>query len=236
LVFIAKWMRNEVSICLVVTIIIIVVLVFFATQQRYTYAQIPGITTSGNNDSAAEIGTNNTTTSNFSTYENSQYGYKIQHPFDWDTRESIVGPDTEKAPGIFLPSVSIVSPGEAATLWVSVKNATQYLDTNDMKVKSKTPHNYVLDEINNFATYPQLHSTSRYIKDKPVILINNTTPAWELDYTDSGLGGRIQTYHIAYFMTKDNKVYNFELFSDPPQVPTFLPIVQKMINSFQITK
>jgi hypothetical protein len=37
-------------------------------------------------------------------------------------------------------------------------------------------------------------------------------------------------------MIKDNRLYVFDFTTDPLQVPTFLPITQKMIDSFQIIK
>jgi hypothetical protein len=99
-------------------------------------------------------------------YENSQYGYSIQYPSDWIIHESTITPAIERAPTVFLPSVDITSPDKVATLWVVVKNAAQFLDTNDMKIKTKTAHNYVKDEINIFATNPSLYSNVRIVKDK----------------------------------------------------------------------
>jgi hypothetical protein len=49
--------------------------------------------------------------------------------------------------------------------------------------------------------------------------------------------GEVRTaYTIEYVMIKDNRLYVFDFTTDPLQVPTFLPITQKMIDSFQIIK
>ena len=100
-----------------------------------------------------------------------------------------------------------------------------------MKLKTKTAHDYVNDEKNIFATSP-LYSDVRIVKDKPVMLVKNTTQGWELHYTSSSFG-RAQVYNIESFMIKDGRMYMFHFFCEPLKVPPFLPIVQKMIDSFQ---
>jgi hypothetical protein len=115
------------------------------------------------------------------TNENNQYGYTIRYPSNWTIHEppvsSALDSVIKETPGLYLTSVNIWSSSDgytASTLSVSVNDASQFLDTNDMQVKSKTPHDYVLDKINDFPT-----STigEKYVKDKPVMLINGTTQA-----------------------------------------------------------
>jgi PsbP-like protein len=175
------------------------------------------------------------TVSDFLTYENNQYGYTIRYPSGWTIHENMISPEIEKAASAYIPSVNIWSSSDGATassLSITVKDVSQYLDTNDMQLKNKTPHDYVLDKINGFAT-----STigEKYVKDKAVTFTNNTIQAWELDYTYPFFGQKT-VYNIEYFMTKDNRLYVFGFTSDALKVPTFLPIVQKMIDSFQVIK
>jgi hypothetical protein len=241
---------------IVITTVIITALATLVVTQRqqYTYAQIPGIIDSGNSNNGNRSSSENTipeaTTPNnvtttingsFSIHKNIQYGYTIQYPSDWQITETTIPADVEKNAGVFLPNVNIASPSQVAALWIAVKNTTattQLLDTNNAtNVNSKSPHDYVTDEIDNFATHPQLYSSIRYVKDKPVMVVNNTISAWELHYTNSGLGGGGQrTYNIQYFVVKDNRVYYLLFSCEYLKVQTFLPIVQKMIDSFQVTK
>jgi hypothetical protein len=252
-----------IAITLVIITALAALVVITQRQQWYTYAQIPGIIGSDSSNNSINRSSENTTTTetttpnnaattttatsgNFSIYKNNQYGYTIQYPSDWQITETTIPSDVEKNAGVLLPNVNIASPSQVAALWIVVKNTTaktQLLDTNNAtNVNSKSPHDYVTDEIDNFATHPQLYSSIRYVKDKPVMLVNNTISAWELDYTNSGLGGEgaagqeERTYNIQYFLVKDNRVYGLLFSCEYLKVQTFLPIVQKMIDSFQITK
>ena len=79
----------------IITIFVVVImteLVFFATQQQYTYAQIPGLPGSDNSNNpsentASETATNNTTNSDFVTYHSDRFGYTIQYPSHWSVHE-----------------------------------------------------------------------------------------------------------------------------------------------------
>ena len=254
-----------IAITLVIITALAALVVITQRQQWYTYAQIPGIIGSDSSNNSINRSSENTTTTetttpnnaaaattatsgNFSIYKNNQYGYTIQYPSDWQITETTIPSDVEKNAGVLLPNVNIASPSQVAALWIVVKNTTaktQLLDTNNAtNVNSKSPHDYVTDEIDKFATHPQLYSSIRYVKDKPVMLVNNTISAWELDYTNSGLEGgggaaagqEERTYNIQYFLVKDNRVYGLLFSCEYLKVQTFLPIVQKMIDSFQITK
>jgi hypothetical protein len=251
-----------IAITLVIITALAALVVITQRQQWYTYAQIPGIIGSDSSNNSINRSSENTTaetttpnnaattttatSGNFSIYKNNQYGYTIQYPSDWQITETTIPSDVEKNAGVLLPNVNIASPSQVAALWIVVKNTTaktQLLDTNNAtNVNSKSPHDYVTDEIDKFATHPQLYSSIRYVKDKPVMLVNNTISAWELDYTNSGpegggaAGQEERTYNIQYFLVKDNRVYGLLFSCEYLKVQTFLPIVQKMIDSFQITK
>jgi PsbP-like protein len=259
-------MSRMINFVIVITLVIIAALaglvVITQRHQWYTYAQIPGIIGSDSSNNRINRSSENTTTTetttpnnatttgtsgNFSTYKNDQYGYTIQYPSDWQITETTIPSDVEKNTGVLLPNANIASASQVAALWIMVKNTTaktQLLDTNNAtNVNGKSPRDYVTDEIDKFATHPQLYSSIRYVKDKPVMLVNNTISAWELDYTNSGLEGggaaagqEEKTYNIHYFLVKDNRVYGLLFSSGYLKVQTFLPIVHKMIDSFQITK
>jgi hypothetical protein len=166
-------------------------------------------------------------------YKNSHYGYSLQYLSNWYKHESTITPEEENKT-IAVASVSITSPDNVASLLVFLHNVTQYLDTNDLKVKNKTAHDYALEEIQKFPIY-FMSSPPRYVKVKSVMLINNTTQRWELHYITTGFNSTAY-YNIDYFMIKDHRVYMFQFSCKPLQVPMYLPIAQRMIDSFQITK
>jgi hypothetical protein len=71
------------------------------------------------------------------------------------------------------------------------------------------------------------------LKDNPTTVAGN--PAWIIWYTGA-FGGVPTAYETTTYMIKDNKLYTFQYFSDQLKVPETLPVVQKMINSFKLTK
>jgi hypothetical protein len=126
-----------------------------------------------------------------------------------------------------------------ASLRISPLNVAKYLDINDLKTKTKTPHDYVNDAI-NFMTSSEVRNTG------PIKIISNPTknmqtsvgqnhyPAWRLEYTTTAFGKT--GFSIAIFTVDGDRAFKFVMDTeDPLQLPTYLPIFQKMIDSFQIT-
>jgi hypothetical protein len=74
----------------------------------------------------------------------------------------------------------------------------------------------------------------KIIRDKPTTIGMNHYPAWRLDYTSTGLGST--SYDIDIFSVIGDKVFKFSTSADPLLIPSYLPIFQKMIDSFQVTR
>lgn len=66
----------------------LLIIVLFSTMPQHVYAQIPGITTPPSSQDQQQQSQSTplpaqTTINGYSTYENSQFGFKIQYPSDW---------------------------------------------------------------------------------------------------------------------------------------------------------
>jgi hypothetical protein len=146
------------------SIMIITFLFLFATMirapQHYNvYAQIPGIPGSGNSNNnpsentVSEATTNNTAASsaNFVTYHSDKSGYTLQYPSDWSVHEYET-----------LNSVVISSPDKQASFSTHVREPEKFLDTNEMQVKTKTPHDLVIERINNMRQQMPQTATIEY--------------------------------------------------------------------------
>jgi hypothetical protein len=58
-------------------------------------------------------------------------------------------------------------------------------------------------------------------------------PAWIISYTSS-FGGIPSLYETTTYMTKDNKLYTFDYFSEQLKVPETLPVSIYMIKTWCI--
>src|SRR6266496_2772662 len=154
-------MLNRLTIFVASSIMLLVLFLFVAIiqtlQQQYVYAQIPGLPSSDNSNNpsdntASETTTNNTTVINdFVTYQSDKLGYTLQYPSDWSVHEY----DT-------LNSVVISSPDKQASFSIHVREPEKFLDTNEMQVKTKTPHDLVIERINNMRQQSSQTATLEY--------------------------------------------------------------------------
>jgi hypothetical protein len=108
---------------------------------------IPDSSSSTDNSSTSEIITNTTAGSSFLTYSNDVLGLKIQYPEDWNIKE--IGSSSVRFAPAYANSNAFLSPNVA----ILVQPAEQYLDMNDMKVKSKPPLTYVLGTLMFFGDH-----------------------------------------------------------------------------------
>ncbi len=231
-------MLNRLTIFVASSIMLLVLFLFVAIiqtlQQQYVYAQIPGLPGSDNSNNpsdntASETTTNNTTVINdFVTYQSDKLGYTLQYPSDWSVHEY----DT-------LNSVVISSPDKQASFSIHVREPEKFLDTNEMQVKTKTPHDLVIERINNMRQQTPQTATieyDSYLRDKAVTIGSNS--AWQLEYTaftNLYFGGKT-FYKTDYYISMpstDGRVVWITFSVDQLYAPTYLPIIKQVINSIQ---
>ena len=107
-----------------------------------------------------------------------------------------------------------------------------------MKIKNKTAHDYAAYTINYMnsgeSSKPGLfQAIFKPVKDMATTIGKNHYPAWRVDYTTTAFGHT--GYSVAIFTVAGDKVFKFVLDSNSVlQIPTYMPIFQKMIDSFQL--
>lgn len=152
-------------------------------------------------------------------YENATYDVQMQYPSSW-TQVS-----TDAAPDRFIQVSDFFSPTEAdgssASFKISIDDSPQSSNVED----------YLEESISIFV------ASASYQDFSVVESITNATlagmPAYTIEatYTDPALGPRM-TLEIGTIF--EDEVYYLSYFADPQDYERYLPIIQEMINSFEI--
>ena len=150
----------------------------------------------------------------FLTYENSTLGIKIQYPTGWSLMK--VG----NLP--YLTNI-FVSPLE--------NNTDRYRENAFLKINDVSP-NMTLNDFTSIITKAlQNRSDFRILDFGSVTLSDN--PGYRL----IGLTPGNQNIHVLDEWTiKDGRVYRVAFYLEEGKSKTYLPIAQRMIDSFEITK
>jgi len=160
---------------------------------------------------------------NFLKYESPTYGFKIQYPSNWEKLEFTQGIEEEHRNIV----VNFLSPAGGASnafreyLIIEVRNLTsqdtslgQYIDTQ-ISLRQALP---------NFS-----------LSESTPISLTGGYPAHKIIYTYSNpIVGITKAMEI--LTIKHDKLYFLSYSGDATKYGIYLPIVQKMIDSFQITK
>jgi eukaryotic-like serine/threonine-protein kinase len=172
------------------------------------------------------INNNNSTTlhtasSNFLTYDNSTYGIKFQYPYGWNKIELLLGritnveftsPAVNEIGGTQLPAEVVISIERGLG---NVTSLGQYGEASDKVLHAM---------LGNFT------STGA----RPTNLSGQPAIARVLDIKQPTSGIHINTAQV--FTLKDDKAYTITYTAPASRYLSYLPMVQQLINSFQITK
>ena len=175
------------------------------------------------------------------TYENSQYGFRIQYPANWyvapkNTLHSMeflyYGTDTVIA--FVAPIGTFLDIDKHTFLTIGVTPVEKSLDKKDLKVKPKSLDDIVSDKI-KFLSSPGASLGSSDIS-REILRTNSTTiggnPAKQIHYI-THLSGLADTFNIDTYMIRGDKLYTLIFTTGSFLVPETLPMAQKMIHSFQ---
>ncbi len=155
------------------------------------------------------------TNPNFLTYENPTLGLKIQYPATWIESQNGLK-DFSDVVGFYAPfgNLSDISTG---TFIVSIRHYS---------------HNITLDGynslINNLLKQPNVQA----IQSNAFTLAEN--PAHKVVFLASP-PGLLKMETMLVWTVKGNDVYIISFNSEPSKYPTYAPIVDKMIDTFEIT-
>jgi hypothetical protein len=153
-----------------------------------------------------------------SAYANSTYGIRVQYPSDWTIQES-------NATGTLINIATFVSP-----------TGPNFNPTADIAIYMDKLHNSTAN-LNNYVQY-SLDGYKNFSAFKLLRLNTNSTLAGSSAYTligtYEGLSSRLQKLMEVGTIIGD-KVYILQYIADASRYTDYLPIVQKMIDSMQIT-
>jgi PsbP-like protein len=153
---------------------------------------------------------------NFKTYTNKEMKFSIQYPSNWQVEEK------EEYPN----SVTFQIPDRAASFFmVSVGEPEPHLDTDTMTLKNNTLEQEVKKGIDTDISIFK----SKLLKQNKVIIGGNTGIKTELIDHFSG-------YKFYITTIANGKIYQLSYIENPLKVPETLPLVNKMVESFQVIK
>jgi eukaryotic-like serine/threonine-protein kinase len=162
-----------------------------------------------------------TTTSNFLLYENSTYGIKIQYPSGWDKIEDGIREGTKTNIIAFFPASAANS---NASLDISIDDIS---GENGISL-ARYANNSLSDLKGSLTNFKLIESSAN----------NNIVfagiPAYKLVYSSTDRNSIVKDMEIGAM--QGNKVYTLTYEAGVNEYDKYLPIMQKMIGSFQITK
>ena len=172
---------------------------------------------------------NTNTTSNFLTYNNPILGIQIQYPSNWSVTENTYNPEAENNTivGFFAQSKTSSELGNISGVSGSF---VPYLDIYVFDSK-----NMSLDKIID-ATVNKFRNNENFVinESKPSTVKGNH-PAHMLVY-DAIVGGDEFFRKMQVYSMFGSKIYLLSFTSQHALFSNYIPIVQKMVSSFEIQK
>ncbi len=154
-------------------------------------------------------------TANFLTYENSNLGIKIQYPSNWTKIENITNGFVQ----FFSPKKGFMDPyTESLSIFLS--------NSQNMSLDQYVGYN--IDSIKRVPEFKIIESSSTILagnQAQKIVYTGKLTPPSQLDVTV-----------MLIVAVKDNIGYIVNYSSDPEGYIDHLPIIQKMIDSLEISQ
>ena len=167
--------------------------------------------------------TSTTTPTTFLTYENSTYGIKFEFPSNWKKLETLF----ERVINVeFISPPRNASDKLPATISIVVEKNLGNVTTLDQYTKTS-------DGLLN----QMLGSFNTTIESRPSSIGSIAgLPANEriLDIKQPAVGLDLKSTQV--FTVRNNKAYIITYTVEPAEFPDYLPILQRMVNSFHITE
>lgn len=209
---------------------VILLFVFSSTQQPFSLLQQHRQEAMAQQQSEQEtrqkvpLGT--ASGSNFTNYTNPQYGFSLLYPSNWINQEI--------APGANLTFLISFSPppqefGESVFVYMAVKNSTG----NNTSLKQFTEQEISFLERPPPATSITEGTGVRTILESEPTTIAGNTPAYKVVYSEK-VSGTLSKIMEVYAVNRD-KGYIMSYFTYTAIYDKYLPIVQKMIDSLNVT-
>jgi len=152
----------------------------------------------------------------FSSYQNADYGIKIQYPLDWIKSEENLNPHVVVI--FFSPerTSNILFPRAIGQLYITIEYA---------------PNNMTFGEYTNgYIKNITMNKDYRLINSSGTTLAGN--PAHGVVYYNYQNNENLKWLEV--WTIKNDNVYRISFIVEPGRYSDYLPIVQKMLDSFQI--
>jgi serine/threonine-protein kinase len=157
------------------------------------------------------------------TYENSTYGMRMQYSSDWHKEENVsIGSDNNST---LVDVVKFNSPSKNISDTFSESLDIKVDNISD--IKPITLAQYANDTITDLGQDFKIVES-----DTNATIADN--PAYKLVYTGVEVGVDLQAMLI--LTVKGDKAYIISFIAEPTKFSYYLPTLQNMIDSFQITK
>ena len=206
------------SAAVVIFLLLIISIPFIASASKVTTTVAASSITS--NPSNAQ--TTTITTTNFLTYQNSTYGIKIQYPSDWLYKESNTSNSSVQTVVTFVSPNLVTAPTSKS--FVALTVAVQSLPFHNLPLNTYTNL--------NVNTLRQSEPGFQLIMSNDTTLAGGNNPAHKITYT---VATGLKT--MAVYTIKGDKAFILEYITGSEATySSYLPIAQKMVGSFQITK
>jgi hypothetical protein len=160
-----------------------------------------------------------TTPANLLTYQNSTFGIKIQYPSNWEKQENGTRQDTQ------TDIVTFLSP---------VINSRANLDVSIDDISGEKGISLTQYANQNIADLNQSLPDAKLIASNTNNVVIAGLPAYRMVYTSADGNTILKTMEIGAM--KGDKVYILTYEAAMQEYAKYLPVIQRMIDSFQITK
>ena len=169
----------------------------------------------------------NTTTSNFLTYNHPILGIQIQYPSDWSVIENSYNPEAENNTivGFFAQSKTSSELGNISGVSGSF---VPYLDIYVFDSKNMSFDKIIDATVNKFR-----NNENFVINESKPFAVKGNHPAHMLVY-DAIVGGDEFFRKMQVYSMFGSKIYVLSFTSQQALFSNYIPIVQKMVSSFEI--
>lgn len=159
------------------------------------------------------------TTNNFLTYQNPTYGIKIQYPPDW----------TESQTGLraYTNIVAFYSP---------LENLSDMFPQQLLLSRTHYSKNITLNDYSNLVNATLKQPGVQIVESKPITLTGGNPAHRVVFIPPSGNNTPFKPEIMLVWTARGNNVYTISYNADAAKYSLSLPTIQKMINSFEITK
>ena len=204
-------------ILLIFSLSLSIITMLYISQHQQAMAQT--------NTTAPSQATNNTEQNAFLTYENTTYGIKIQYPAGYGWQIGFSNQTSEDNVHNYIVAfrspLDRVSDTVAETVNIAVENLPQ-------------EENITLDAYSTFQISDLTLSGTNFDLRESTPTVLAGIPAYKIVYSE--ILQQIPLQVMQVWAIKDNKAYTISFAAEAPKYSTYLPTVQKMIDSFEFIK